>query len=59
MKYIVKIKETWIQSVRVEAESESDAVEKVLEGAGDYLEGPDGFEFQNSQDSDMWDVEEE
>ena len=63
-KYIVEVKELWIQEVMIEAADEQEAAEKVANGEGDFVGLADGekiperkgFEFQYSLDCDVWDV---
>lgn len=57
--YLVGIKEVWVQQARVTAKTKEEAKRKVLDGDGEYLDGPQGFEFQYSIDSKDWVVEKE
>lgn len=59
-RYHVTIREVWNQVVEVEADSEEEALDKVAEGDGDYLEGGSNFEFNRTMDRDesLWEVEE-
>lgn len=52
--YLVTVKEVWDQLVRVDANSEEDAIKRVRDGAGTYLENP---EYSRTLDSDGWKVE--
>ena len=36
--FIVKVPEVWFQSIRVEADSTSDAIAKVENGKGEYMD---------------------
>jgi len=56
MKFIVSIREVHIQAVEIEADTKEEAVEKVKEGEGEYLE--DGLDYSHTLDSEFWTVEE-
>ena len=63
-KYIVKMKEVWIQEVEIEAENAEEAVDLVADGQGDFVglapgeKIPErvGFEFQCTNDKEDWEV---
>ena len=54
-KYVVYVHETWVQGVEVEAENKLEAIAKVEEGEGEYL---DDFEYSDTRDKSEWTVEE-
>ena len=54
MKYIVFVREKWIQGYEVEAASEGDAKTLVALGEGSILE--DSFEYVEALESDTWSV---
>ena len=56
-KYIVSMREVWIQMYSAEAESKEEALDIVAEGGGDLIEG--AFEFSHSLGKDTWNVEED
>ena len=56
MRYIVEVKEVWVQPVEVEASSPEEAKRKVQQGEGTALE--DRFEFSHTLDPEHWGVEE-
>ena len=56
MKFIVEVREVWIQPVEMEAESEEKAIERVREGEGKSIE--DGFEYSHTLSVDKWTVHE-
>jgi len=55
-KYIVYVRETWVQGVAVEAEDRLEAIVKVEEGEGEYL--PNNFEYSDTRDKSEWTIEE-
>lgn len=55
-KYYVDMREVWIQTVVVEAESREDAIAAAAEGEGEPVDG--AFEYSYSLDPDDWNVEE-
>ena len=58
--YYVTVKEVWSQVVSIEAENEEKAVEKVIEGEGQYLEGMDeNFQYSHTLEPNLWGVVEE
>ena len=56
MKFIVEVREVWIQPVEIETVSEKEAIEGVREGEGKYIE--DGFEYSHTLSTDKWTVHE-
>jgi len=66
MKYIVKMKEVWIQEVEIEADNAEEAVDLVADGQGDFvglakgekIPEREGFEFSHTLDRDDWEVKE-
>lgn len=56
-RFIVSVKEVYIQPVSIEAESVEDALRKVKDGDGEYLE--DQHEYCYSLPFDEWNVYEE
>lgn len=58
--FIVDVQELWTQAVRVEADSKEEAIDKVLNGEGDFID--DTFEYRETNPLDNaedWEVEEE
>ncbi len=55
-KYIVVVKEVWNQPVEVEADSPTEAKQKVLDGEGYIIE--DWFEYSFCLGPETWAVEE-
>jgi len=55
MKYIVLVKEIHLQQVLVQAKDEKEAIEKVVDGDGDYIGGTDSLETLDPQE---WSVKE-
>lgn len=55
MQYLVGIREVWVNTVLVEAESEEKAIEKA--GDGDIDPDFDMLEYSHSLDSEVWSVE--
>lgn len=58
--FVVDVQELWTQAVRVKAESKEEALDKVLNGEGDYIN--DTFEYRETNplnNAEDWDVEEE
>jgi|TARA_R110000737_G_scaffold133914_1_gene165346 hypothetical protein len=55
MQYIVLVKEIHIQQVLVDAKDKEEAIEKVVDGDGDYLSGTDSLE---TLDTEEWSVKE-
>ena len=53
-KFIVSVREIHIQPVEIEAENKEEAVMKVREGDGEYL---NGGEFSEVLDPETWTVE--
>jgi hypothetical protein len=54
-KYIVKVPEIWMQDVEVEAESADDAIQRVADGEGNYLD--DTHDYSHTvQDLGAWDA---
>ncbi len=54
-KYIVHVREVWVQSVEVEANSPEEAKQRICEGKGYTIE--DRFEFSRSLEPETWTVE--
>lgn len=54
MKYIVTVREVWVEAYEVEAESEDEAKELVVKD--DCMAIEDSFEFSHVQSRDTWDV---
>jgi len=55
--YLVGVREVHVQQVRVNAKSGAEAIKKVADGEGDYLD--DMLEYSHTSDTDTWTVEEE
>jgi hypothetical protein len=55
-KYIVKVRERWIQNVAIDASSPDQAIQKVVNGEGDY--NSNGTEYYDTLDPETWTVEE-
>ena len=55
--FIVNVRETWVQPVKVQAQTKKEALEKVVEGEGEYLE--ESLEYSHTNDTDTWDVKED
>lgn len=53
--YIVLVKEVHLQSVMVHAKDEKEAIEKVVDGDGDYIGGSEPLETLDPQE---WSVKE-
>lgn len=53
--FIVNLREVHIQPVKIKAKNEQDAIKKVKQGQGDYLEGM--LEYSHTLDSDTWTIE--
>lgn len=56
--YRVAIMERWAQYYTVKAKSPEQAIQLVQEGEGDMKEGPMGFEYRDTMDTETWEVEE-
>lgn len=56
-KFIVKVREVWVQDVEIEADSEEEAKDKVESGEGEPVLGHNHFEFSHSLETDHWSVE--
>lgn len=56
-KFIVFVREVYVQQVLVEAESENEAIKKVRFGEGDHLDN--SLEYSHTLDSDTWTAEED
>ena len=54
-KYIVCVREVWIQMLKVEAESDSEAIEIVERGGGKEIENM--LEYSHTLDSEYWTVD--
>lgn len=55
-KYHVLVREIWIQKVEIEAENAGEAIEKVADGDGEYLDN--ALEYADTMASDTWTAEE-
>ena len=55
--YVVLVREVWIQGVRIEAASPEEALRRVADGDGEYLE--DRFEYSHTLGPECWQVEKE
>lgn len=55
-KYFVYVREVHVQTVEVEAKDEDEAIDKVKDGEGEYLD--DALEYSHCLDADTWTVEE-
>lgn len=55
-KYVVYVREIWVQGVAVEAQDKLEAIAKVEEGEGEYL--PNDLEYSDTRDKSEWTVEE-
>lgn len=58
-RYIVSVPEVWFQQVAVEADSAEDAIEKVENGGGEYLDNELSYSHTMEQDAQSWGVHEE
>lgn len=54
--YLVSVMEQWSQRVLIEAESPKQAIERVREGDGEYLNN--SLEHVSTLDTETWSVEE-
>lgn len=55
-KFVVNVREVWIQQVAVEAKDKGEAIALVLEGEGDYLDNQ--LEYSDTRDESEWTVDE-
>jgi hypothetical protein len=55
--FIVYVREVHVQQVRIQAESKEEAVKKVEEGDGEFLNN--ALEYSHSLEPETWTVEEE
>lgn len=55
-KYIVGVREVWVQPVEIEADSDSEAKHRVWRGEGNRIDSE--FEYSHCLDSSLWTVEE-
>ena len=55
--YIVRVREVWVQDVRVEADSPEEAKDEAAVAGGIYLDNT--LVYSHSLESDTWTVEEE
>lgn len=55
-KYIVNVKEIVIQQVEIEADSKEDAIMKVREGDGNYLDPPESIETLDPEDWSVYEI---
>lgn len=53
-KYLVEVREVWVQMVEIEAEYENEAIQKVSQGQGEQLEGC--FEYSHTLDPEYWTI---
>jgi len=53
--YTVKVKEIHYQDYRVAADSPEDAIDSIMEGEGELIEG--ALEYSHTGDADDWRVE--
>jgi len=51
-KYIIRVKEVYINFIEIEADSEKDAIESVKNGGGEST----GVRFFKTENSDSWTV---
>ena len=56
-RFLVSVREVWIQPHLVEAKTAEEALQKVAAADGAMLE--DRFEYSHTLDRDLWTVEEE
>lgn len=54
-KYIVNVREVWVQGIEIEALNEKDAIEAISKGKGVVLE--DLFEYSHCLDEKFWTIE--
>lgn len=54
--YHVEVPELWYQTVRIEADSYAEALQAVIDGDGEYLDGQ--LEYSHTAESHMWTVKE-
>lgn len=54
-KFVVFMREVYVQGYEVDANDEKEAIEKVRDGDGELLE--DHFEYSHTLDSETWTVE--
>ena len=55
-KYIVGMREIHIQNVEIEAESPEEAIERVADGEGDFVDN--SLEYSHTLNTDTWTVKE-
>lgn len=55
-KYVVYVRETWVQGVSIEAANKGEAIAEVLEGNGENIE--DSFEYSDTRLESEWTVDE-
>ena len=55
-KFIVYTRETWVQGVAIEAENKLEAIAKVADGEGEYLDNT--LEYSDTRDKSEWTVDE-
>ena len=55
MLYMVNMREVHIQPVRIEASSSEEAIEKVKEGEGEYVDN--ALEYNHTLSSEYWTVD--
>lgn len=55
--FIVYVREVWIQAVKIEAATKTDAIEMVANGEGETLDGE--LEYSHTLDTDTWEAEQE
>lgn len=53
--FIVLVKEVHIQPVKIKAMNKNDAIRRVNEDAGEYLE--EGIEYSHTLDTETWTVQ--
>ena len=56
-KFIVKMREVWTQDVEIEADSKEDAIQRVSEGEGEYVQNNNSPEYSHTSDIENWTVE--
>ena len=55
-KFIVGVREVWVQNVAIDAQDKGEAIAKIQDGEGEYLH--DQLEYSDTRDPIEWTVEE-
>lgn len=57
--YVVSVPEVWFQKVRIVANSPSEAIDKIDNGGGEYLDNELSYSHTLEPEAQPWGVEEE